>query len=224
MSEGNSRERAAMMRAFGAEVVLVPQVGGPRPGQVSGADLAEVERVAQELTRRYGAFRADQFNNPSNSAAHTLGTGREIWEQTGGQVDAFVSTLGTGGTFAGVAAALKQRRPEVKCYAVEPAGAAFLSRGQVKDPNHKIQGAGYAMPLPLVEPALVDAYLTVSDTAAIRTARRLARSEGIFAGFSSGASVAVALRLARRAAPGTVIVTTINDSGLKYLSTDLFDT
>ncbi|MCS6862266.1 MAG: pyridoxal-phosphate dependent enzyme, partial [Abditibacteriales bacterium] len=164
----------------------------------------------------------DQFNNLSNAQAHELTTGVEIWEQTGGKVDAFVSTLGTGGTFAGVSAALKKRNPYVKCYAVEPAGAAFLSRGKVTNPAHKIQGAGYAMPLPLFRPEHCDGFLTVTDAAAIRAARRLAAREGIFAGFSSGANVAAALRVARQLPPGAVVVTTINDSGLKYLSTDLF--
>ncbi|MBI4790669.1 MAG: cysteine synthase family protein [Chloroflexi bacterium] len=222
MSEGNSRERARMMRALGAEVVLVPQVGGSRPGQVSGEDLAEVDRVTSQLAKKLKAFRADQFNNLSNARAHELTTGQEIWEQTGGKVDAFVSTLGTGGTFAGVTAALKKRNPRIKCYAVEPAGAAYLAKGKVTDPNHKIQGTGYAMPLPLVKREWVDGLVTVTDREAIRTARLLAKKEGIFAGFSSGANVAVALRLARRAKHGAVIVTTINDSGLKYLSTDLF--
>ena len=222
MSEGNTRERARMLRALGAKVVLVPQVNRSRYGQVSGEDLAEVDRVTTALTKKLKAFRADQFNNLSNEQAHELTTGAEIWEQTGGEVDAFVSTLGTGGTFAGVSAALKKRNPNVKCYAVEPLGAAFLSRGKVTNPAHKIQGAGYAMPLPLFRPEHCDGFLTVTDAEAIRTARRLATREGIFAGFSSGANVAAALRVARQLPPGAVVVTTINDSGLKYLSTDLF--
>jgi cysteine synthase A len=222
MSEGNSRERARMMQALGAKVVLVPQVGGSRPGQVSGEDLAEVDRVTSEMAKKLKAFRADQFNNPSNARAHEWTTGEEIWEQTGGRVDAFVSTLGTGGTFAGVAAALKKRNPRVRCYAVEPAGAAYMAKGKATAPNHKIQGTGYAMPLPLVKREWVDGLVTVTDRAAIRTTRLLAKKEGIFAGFSSGANVAVALQLARDAKRGAVIVTTINDSGLKYLSTDLF--
>ncbi len=222
MSEGNTRERARMLRALGAKVVLVPQVNRARYGQVSGEDLAAVDRVTTALAKKLKAFRADQFNNLSNEQAHELTTGAEIWEQTGGQVDAFVSTLGTGGTFAGVSAALKKRNPHVKCYAVEPSGAAFLSRGKVTNPAHKIQGAGYAMPLPLFRPEHCDGFLTVTDADAIRTARRLAIREGIFAGFSSGANVAAALRVARQLPPGAVVVTTINDSGLKYLSTDLF--
>jgi cysteine synthase A len=222
MSEGNSRERAQMLRALGAQVVLVPQVGGARPGKVSGEDLAEVDRVTAELTKKLKAFRADQFNNLSNAQAHEVTTGAEIWEQTGGNVDVFVAVLGTGGTFAGVAAALKKRNPNVQCYALEPAGAPFLSRGRVTNSAHKIQGAGYALPLPLFQPEHCDGFLTVTDAEALRVARRLATREGIFAGFSSGANVAAALRWARKAETGAVIVTTINDSGLKYLSTDLF--
>lgn len=222
ISEGNSPERSRMMRALGAEVVLVPQVGEPRPGQVSGADLEEVERVTQELTQKHQAFRADQFNNPSNIRAHQL-TGQEIWQQSGGKVDAFISMAGSGGTFSGVSRVLKEVQPRVRCYLVEPAGAPYLAGKPVTQPNHKIQGAGYMMDLPKVTPDLVDEYLTVTDDEAIATARQLARREGIFGGFSTGANVAVALRLARIAKEGEVLVTTAGDSGLKYLSTDLYE-
>jgi len=222
MSEGNTPERARMMRALGAEVVLVPQLKTSRPGQVSGADLAEVERVTQQLTQKYHAFRADQFNNPSNLRAHRR-TGQEIWQQSGSKVDAFISTAGTGGTFGGVSRTLKEYNPDIRCYLVEPAGAPYLAGKPVTQPNHKIQGAGYMRDLPKVPRELVEEYLTVTDNEAIETARALAKKEGIFAGFSTGANVAVALRLAHQAAPGEVLVTTANDSGLKYLSTDLFE-
>jgi cysteine synthase len=222
MSQGNSMERARMMRAFGAEVVLVPQVGGARPGQVSGADLDEVERVTSEIERKEGAFRIDQFNNPTNGRAHETGTGPEIWRQCGGKVDQFTCILGTGGTFSGVSRYLKQQDAHIRCFAIEPEGAAFLAQGEAPKPNHKIQGVGYSRPLPLFDAKLCDGFIAVNDEEAAQTARLLAKREGIFAGFSSGANVAAALRLARAAAPGEVIVTTVNDSGLKYLSTDLF--
>lgn len=222
MSQGNSPERARMMRALGAEVVLVPQVEGSEAGQVSGADLEKVEEVTQELTQKYGAFRADQFGNPSNYRAHEQTTGIEIWQQSGGKVDAFVSIAGSGGTFGGVARVLKDHNPNIKCYVAEPAGAPYLAGGAITNPNHKIQGTGYMRELPQIPPELVDGYLTAGDDEAIATARALACREGIFAGFSSGANVAVALRLAREARPGEVIVTLACDSGLKYLSTDLF--
>jgi cysteine synthase A len=222
MSEGNSVERRRMLRALGAEVELVPQAGGAHPGQVSKEDLELVERRAEELTTQLGAFRADQFHNLSNVQAHELTTGVEIWEQTGGKVDVVVGTVGTAGTFMGVARALKKRRPEVRAFAVEPASAAILAGREVVDTRHKIQGAGYAMIPPLWDPAFCDGYIGIADDEAIDTARRLAREEGVFAGFSTGANVAAALSLAQTAAPGTLIVTTANDSGLKYLSTDLY--
>ncbi len=222
MSEGNSVERQRMLSALGAEVVLVPQAGGPHPGQVSKEDLDLVELRTTELTEKLGAFRADQFNNISNVRAHELGTGREIWEQTAGKVEMFCAMVGTGGTFMGCARALKRFSPEVKTYAVEPEQAPILAGRPVVDTRHKIQGAGYALVPPLWDPAYCDGYLAIGDQEAIDTARALAKKEGIFAGFSAGANVAAALRLARQARAGQVIVTTANDSGLKYLSTDLF--
>jgi cysteine synthase A len=223
MSEGNTPERARMMRALGAEVVLVPQVPGSQPGQVSGADLEEVERVAQELTEQHNALRADQFGNLSNRRAHQERTGVEIWEQADGKIDAFVSIAGSGGSFGGVAAALKARKPEVQCYVVEPEGAPYLAGKPVTNPNHKIQGTGYMRDLPQIPEELIDGFLTVSDEEAIATAREVARREGIFGGFSTGANVAAALQLASKAEAGQAIVTFACDSGLKYLSTDLYE-
>lgn len=223
MSEGNSLERRRMLRALGAELVLVPQVGEPRPGQVSRADLDAVERRTAELTRELGAFRPHQFENLSNVRAHELGTGREIWEQSGGRVDVWVAMVGTGGTFVGVARALKARHPALHAYAVEPEGATVLAGRPVRDPNHKLQGAGYAAIPPLWDSDCCDGALAVTDEEAIATARLLATREGILAGFSSGANVAAALRLARDLSRDAVVVTTVNDTGLKYLSTDLFE-
>ena len=208
MSRGNSAERARMMRALGAEVVLVDQTAESQPGQVSGRDLELVEHAAQEITAARGAFRADQFRHPGNFRAHHLHTGPEIWEQTGGAFDAFCDFAGTGGTFAGCAAAFRERDPRITCHLVEPAAA-----------QHRIQGGGYAMDLPLLHNVAVDGVVRVSDEEAMEAARRLAREEGVFGGFSSGANVAAALRLA---STGQTVVTLVNDSGLKYLSTDLW--
>jgi len=209
MSRGNSAERARMMRALGAEVVLVDQTAGSRPGEVSGHDLALVEEAAQRIARERGAFRADQFHHTGNFRAHYLHTGPEIWDQTGGAFDTFCDFAGTGGTFAGCAAAFRERGSQAQCFLVEPDCA-----------QHRIQGGGYGMPLPMLERAQPDGVLRVSDREAIHAARRLAREEGIFAGFSSGANVAAALRLA---AQGKTVVTVVNDSGLKYLSTELWE-
>jgi len=224
MSRGNSRERARMMSALGAEVVLVDQLPESQPGQVSGGDLALVEQEAQRITAERGAFRADQFHLESNFRAHYLHTGPEILRQSGGAIDAFCDFAGTGGSFAGCAAAFKDYNPAIQCFLVEPQGAAVLAGEPLANPNHRIQGGGYSMALlPLLRPEQVDGYLQVSDTQAIQTARRLAREEGIFAGFSSGANVAAALQLLRTALNGKTITVLMCDSGLKYLSTDLWE-
>jgi len=223
MSEGNSRERARMMRALGAEVILVPQAGRSRPGQVNGEDLALVEARAQTLTRERRAFRADQFVRRAAALAHERHTGPELWAQTGGRIDAFCDFVGSGGTYAGVTVALKARRPAVRCYVVEPEHSAVLAGRPMVDPNHRIQGGGYAMrDLPLLRGVPIDGHLAVSDEDAIDAARRLAREEGIFAGFSSGAVVAAALRLLQGAHAGGTVVVVLADSGLKCLSTDLW--
>lgn len=142
MSRGNSAERAPMMTALRAEVVLVEQLLDSIPGKVSGGDLELVEKKAQELTRERGTFWADQFFNQSNARAHYLHTGPEILRQTGGQIDAFYDFVGTVGSFAGCAAAFKAANPAVKCYLVEPEGAAPLAGQPVTSPAHRIQGGG----------------------------------------------------------------------------------
>jgi cysteine synthase A len=224
MSKGNSPERARMMRALGAEVVLVDQLPDSKPGQVSGGDLELVEQATQHIEQERNAFRADQFHHRGNFRAHYLHTGSEILQQAGAPIDAFCDFVGTGGTFAGCAAALKGANPTTRCYIVEPQGAAVLAGQAVTNPNHHIQGGGYSMSeLSLVRPEYVDGYIQVSDEEAVRVARRLAKEEGIFAGFSSGANVTAALELLEGPFTGRTIVTLINDSGLKYLSTDLYE-
>lgn len=223
MSKGNSLERARMMRALGAEVVLVPQAPGSLPGQVSGDDLALVEARARELTKERRAFRADQFVRRAARSAHEEHTGPELWAQTGGEIDAFCEFVGSGGTYAGVTTSLKARRPSIACYVVEPATAAILAGRKVTDPNHRIQGGGYSWAdLEMLRDVPVDGYLQVTDDEAIDTARRLAREEGIFAGFSSGAVVAAAVQLLTGAHAGGTVAVVLADSGLKYLSTDLW--
>ena len=224
MSRGNSTERARMMQALGAEVVLVDQLPGSIPGQVSGGDLALVEAAAQRIVQERAAFRADQFRLRGNFRAHYLGTGPEFLRQSAGQITAFCDFAGTGGTFAGCAAAFKEHDPVIRCYVIEPEGAAVLAGQPITYPGHRIQGGGYSMAsLSLLNPDHVDGYLQVSDREAIQIARRLAREEGIFAGFSSGANAAAALRLLQGACRGGTIAVVMCDSGLKYLSTDLWE-
>ncbi len=224
MSRGNSMERARMMSALGAEVVLVDQLPESLPGQVSGGDLALVEQEAQRITLERNAFRADQFNLAGNFRAHYLHTGPEILRQSGGAIDAFCEFAGTGGSFSGCAAAFKEYHPGIQCFVIEPAGAAVLSGQPLTYPNHRIQGGGYSMPsLPQLRPEHIDGYLQVTDSEAVQITRRLAREEGIFAGFSSGANVAVALHLLETAFKGKTIAVLLCDLGLKYLSTDLWE-
>jgi cysteine synthase A len=213
-----------MMRALGAEVVLVEQEEGGRRGEVSGHDLDLVERAASRIAAERDAFRADQFHLEGNSAAHRDGTAAEIWQQSGGAVDAFCEFVGTGGTFAGIATFLKERDPSIGCYVVEPAGAAVLAGEPLDRPGHRIQGGGYAKTeLTLLDPALIDGLVQVSDAEAIDGARRLAREEGIFGGFSGGACLVAAEQLLRERHESETIVIVIADSGMKYLSTDLWE-
>lgn len=224
MSRGNSPERARMMAALGAEVVLVDQLPDSKPGQVSGGDLERVEEETRRIVAERGAFRADQFKLEGCVRAHYLYTGPEILRQSGGAVDAFCDFCGTGGSFAGCARAFKEHNPATRCYVIEPDGAAVLAGEALTRPGHRIQGGGYAMPkLSALKADLIDGYLTVSDEEAIACARRLAREEGLFCGFSAGANVAVALRLLQGECRGATIAVLLCDSGLKYLSTDLWE-
>lgn len=223
MSRGNTIERAQMMSALGARVVLVDQAPESRPGQVSGTDLALVEAWAQQLCKELGAFRADQFTLRANVLAHQRHTGPEIWEQSGGSVDVFVDFVGTGGSFTGVGRYLRGRNASVRCYVVEPATVPVLAGGPITDPSHKIQGGGYGLSdLPLLDRDLVTGYLRVADEEAIAAARMLAGKEGIFAGFSAGANLAAALQLLRDREQGATVAFLVPDSGLKYLSTGLY--
>ena len=212
-----------MMRALGAEVVLVDQAPGSRVGEVSGADLERVEAEAQRQTAQRGAFRADQFARAGNPDAHACGTGPEIWQQSGGEVDVFCDFAGSGGTFAGCTRFFRQQARPIRCYLVEPAGAAVLSGAAVESADHPIQGGGYGMPeLPHLDGVTPDGFVQVSGAQATETARRLAREEGLFAGYSSGANVAAALHLLQGPERGATIAVVLCDSGLKYLSTDLW--
>lgn len=223
MSKGNSMERARMMRALGADVILVDQLPESQPGQVSGGDLALVEEAAQRIVKERNAFRADQFRLPGSSRAHYLNTAPEILKQTDGKIDVFCDFVGTGSSFGGCAAAFKEFDPKIQCYLVEPIDAAVLAGQQVTNPNHRIQGGGYSIPeLTLIDAHHIDGYLQVSDSDAMEIARRLAKEEGLFGGFSSGANVAAALQLLKDRHKGQTIVVLLPDSGLKYLSTDLW--
>jgi cysteine synthase A len=223
MSKGNSQERAIMMRALGAEVVLVDQLPSSTPGNVSGDDLELVEAVTQQITKERDAFRADQFHRDGGWLAHYNNTGQELWKASGGKIDAFADFLGSGGTYAGVTKALKERNGNVRCFVVEPESAAVLAGHAVTHAGHPIQGGGYSISgLPHLRGIPVDGFIQVTGEEAKQTAHALAQREGIFGGYSAGANVAAALQLLRGAMKGKNIAVVICDSGLKYLSTDLW--
>ena len=224
MSKGNSEERARMMRSLGAEVVLVDQLPESSPGQVSGGDLDLVDEVAKQITNQRKAFRADQFNRDGNWRAHYHTTALEIWEATNGNLDGFADFLGSGGTYKGITKALKEHNSAIRCFVVEPEGAAVAAGQPVTNPHHPIQGGGYNIPdLKFLENVPVDGFVQVSGDEAQKATRELAKHEGIFGGFSSGANVAAALKLLSENMSGKTIAVVICDSGLKYLSTKLWD-
>jgi cysteine synthase A len=223
MSRGNSSERARMMSALGAEVILVDQALEGTDGRVSGDDVALIEEKTQEVVNQRKAFRPDQFKKPGNPNAHYYHTAREIMEQSGG-IDVFCDFVGSGGTFGGCSRYFKEVDSNIQCYVVEPESAAVMAGKEVTDPNHRIQGGGYSMPdLLYIDRSMIDGFLRVTDDQAMTTARRLAREEGIFAGFSSGANAAAALDLLSGPCAGKTIAILMCDSGMKYLSTDLWE-
>jgi cysteine synthase A len=217
MSQGNSPARARMMEALGAEVVLVPQVDGS-PNQVTGADIAHATERAVQLAEELGAFYVDQFNNPACVLAHEEGTGLEIWNAVGGELAAFVSSVGTGGTFIGTGRLLKRRKPDIHCAAVEPEGAEVLSGKRVVKQCHLLQGTGYGVVPPQWEAGLADGFLSVSDAEAEAYRRRLAVEEGLHVGYSSAANVCAAVGLIESGRLGTspTVATVLCDTGLKY--------
>ena len=224
MSKGNTEERARMMRAYGAEVVLVDQAPGAPPNQVSGESLALVESETQRLTEELKAFRADQFVLEGNWRAHYLNTGREIVDQTKGDLHAFCDFVGSGGSFTGVSMALREHNPDVKCFIIEPESAAVLAGLKITSPDHKIQGGGYSMSdLKYLKGIKADGFIQVTNDEAIECTRRLGKEEALFSGFSSGANLAGAIQLLKGEMSGSTIVILLPDSGLKYLSTDLWE-
>ncbi len=214
-SDAFSREKLDHMAAFGAELTLVPSEGGRTTKKL----ILDMVEAARELSRAPHTYWTDQLNNHDSIAGYAS-LGEEIWSQTKGEVDAFVHCVGTAASLRGVATVLKRRNPDIRIVAVEPAESSVLFGGQPGP--HKIEGVGIGYTPPLWEPALVDEILPVRTDDAKAMARRLAREEALFAGTSSGANVVAALRVAERLGPDAKVVTLMADSGLKYLSTDVY--
>ena len=221
MSKGNSVERIKMIEAFGGEVVLVDQAAGAVKGKVSGADLDLVEIETLKILKETGAFYINQFDNLDNSMSQEVAA-REMWKQSGGKIEVFADFIGTGGTFGGYAGYLKRANPNIRCYAVEPRGCAFYGDEIIDGSMHGIQGGGYAKAMPNADSSLVDGSVTVTDEQSIEMTKLLAKTEGIHAGFSSGANFMAASKLLKGDERGRSIGIVINDCGLKYMSTSLW--
>jgi cysteine synthase len=212
MPETMSVERRKLLLAYGAELILTPGADG-MPGAI-----AKAEELAK-TDQRY--FVPQQFENPANPAIHRKTTAEEVWRDTDGKIDIFVSGVGTGGTITGVAQVIKERKPSVQFVAVEPAASPVLSGGK-KGP-HPIQGIGAGFVPQVLDLDLVDEIITVGNDDSITLARRLAQEEGLLVGISSGAAVVAALQVARRPEnDGKLVVVVLPDFGERYLSTPLF--
>ena len=212
MPDTMSRERRMLLRAYGAELILTPGADG------MGGAIAKVEELAASDPNY---FVPQQFENPANPEIHRQTTAEEIWADTDGRVDVVVAGVGTGGTITGVGQVLKERKPELRCVAVEPTGSPVLSGGQ-KGP-HPIQGIGAGFVPEILDTDVIDEVVQVDGEAAMERARRLAREEGLLVGISSGAAVTAAEEVARRPErEGKLIVVVLPSFGERYLSTPLY--
>jgi cysteine synthase A len=211
LPEGMSRERAKLLRAYGAEVRETPSLGG----------MAEAVELAEEICEQRKAFMPQQFSNPANPDVHRRTTAEEIWSDTDGRVDAFVAGVGTGGTITGVGRMLRERRPEALIVAVEPATSPVLSGGAAGP--HKIQGIGAGFVPSVLDRSVIDETVAVADEDALEMARLAAQREGILAGISAGANIKAALDVAARPQlAGKRVVTIVCDSGERYMSLPFF--
>jgi len=212
MPETMSSERRAMLRAYGAELELTPGIEG------MGGCISRAQQIVESTPN---AYMLQQFSNPANPQIHRETTALEIWDDTDGQVDLLVAGVGTGGTLTGIAEVLKQKKPEFRAIAVEPANSPVLSGG--RPGSHKIQGIGAGFVPQVLNVAIIDEVVTIADDEAIAFGRRLAREEGLLSGISSGAALAAAVRIGRRPENAGKLIVMIQPSfGERYLSTPLF--
>ena len=216
-SDAFSKEKLDHMAALGAELTLVPSEGGRTTKKL----ILDMVEAARALSREQHTYWSDQLNNRDAIAGY-YSLAEEIWTQTKGEIHAFVHSVGTAASLRGVATELKRHKPDIRIVAVEPAESSVLLGGQPGP--HKIEGVGIGYTPPLWDPSLVDEILPVKTDEAKEMARRLAREEALFAGTSSGANVIASIEVTKRLGPGAKVVTLMVDSGLKYLSTDVYRT
>ena len=211
LPEGMSRERAKLLRAYGAEVRETPSLGG----------MTEAVELAEEICEQRKAFMPQQFSNPANPEVHRRTTAEEIWRDAGGEVGAFVAGVGTGGTITGVGRMLRERAPEALVVAVEPSASPVLSGGAPGP--HKIQGIGAGFLPDVLDRDVIDETISVGDEDALETARLVAKRDGVLAGISAGANIRAALEVAGRPEmAGKRVVTIVCDSGERYMSLPFF--
>jgi cysteine synthase A len=211
MPESMSMERASLLSSYGAQLVLTPAWEGMK------GSIREAESI---IAQNPSYFMPDQFSNPANPAMHRMTTAPEIWEALGGNIDAFVAAVGTGGTITGCGEVFKERSPHVKVIAVEPAGSPVLSGG---DPGpHKIQGIGAGFIPKVLNQRILDRVITVTDDEAYQTAKALSKKEGLLVGISAGANVFAAQKVAQELGPGKNVVTVLCDTGERYISIEKY--
>ncbi|MBU8685647.1 cysteine synthase A [Bacillus haynesii] len=210
MPDTMSSERRNLLRAYGAELVLTPGAEG-----MKGAI-----KKAEELAEEHGYFMPQQFNNPANAEVHRRTTGKEIAEQFGDGLDAFIAGIGTGGTITGAGEVLKEKNPSIKIFAVEPTDSPVLSGG--KPGPHKIQGIGAGFVPEILNTEIYDEIITVKNEEAFEFARKAAREEGILGGISSGAAICAALQVAKKLGKGKKVLAVLPSNGERYLSTPLY--
>ena len=211
MPESMSMERASLLSSYGAQLVLTPAWEGMK------GSIKEAESI---LAQNPSYFMPDQFSNPANPAMHKMTTAVEIWDALGGKIDAFVAAVGTGGTITGCGESFKEKNPQVKIIAVEPATSPVLSGG---DPGpHKIQGIGAGFVPKVLNRKILDRVVTVTDDEAYQTAKQLSKKEGLLVGISAGANVCAAQKIAEELGPGKNVVTILCDTGERYISIEKY--